>query len=567
MPDFLILFSEADSFLQLHLKTQDKTIDCGQIHLFDPVIKETSLNYWLLHAIRPLLEAFEPNQNIQIKVDIPHIEEKPLLKNGIAIFGKILATTYKLFCELTPLAKSTKDYHRTLFYSVTGSERFDDLYKNCQKNNPDSYCFEELDTGFDYKTRTFSNEPRYMNTKQLLQYIQKHQVQKIVAVNMYLMEYALLKEFVHLPTALKAIGVDYHVIDYDVYDHPADCYLKKACFHNDQTPHFSCMPHYQQPWDGVFNLKNMNYIPIYRGYEEQEFQPLEKDPELLILTHSRLSFIQNNFSQALYVLESFRPQHLMQDLYLWFYSVRHIILNEANYSLPQMLHCNAILDIFYNSCLHLFKCLFINEIKNDFKLKIFGDQGWHQIFPDLYQNKYLTVAEKKELFKKRNQLQILLNQNYSYLESNPVIEDAISRSTPFVCFPAFVKTNNLKAFSHIEYHTGQELKQKIQNINDIFKNQELKSTFSFYKQTMENGALNLENQLQGSKIVLKNNFIQECEAHHKLAQKRVLDNILNNRELLIEQMQHIFSGQKLPFSINESRYYQYDAVQAIISTL
>lgn len=83
-------------------------------------------------------------------------------------------------------------------------------------------------------------------------------------------------------------------------------------------------------------------------------------------------------------------------------------------------------------------------------IEIYGDADWGLLFPKYYQQRYLGSAEKKQLFSKSEYLFLLLNANYTYLESNGVVLDALAENLPFIGLPALVKTKEFEAFSSIE---------------------------------------------------------------------------------------------------------------------
>lgn len=557
---------------QLHLRQDGDRL---MVDLIDPAGLTTSdgvnfrsghLNHEnILHALiaisRPLLYDHLPHPQFSMSCpETLYHDEKigPVIHHFL---GTLDITNQFLLRHLDKKSVA-KNFENRLFYELNQKD-FHDIYDLVKEKDPEKTRYESFEIGFDNLKREYvSGHERFMNADQLVDYVFDKKIGVIISVNMYYLELHL-KVGLHLPAILNFLGVEYIAVDLDLYE---NAYLLKLAFNCNSFRRYSIHEHAQGYWDRSLGMKNVQYIPSsYVKKTNEQFIELHSDFDIVIASNARLKDLYPIFDLLLYLFEDCRDDHLFDDFQMWYFASKYYLLTKTPTSLEEKCYCNYFLYVLYLNGISVLKYEVISQLRTDKKILLYGDSAWGDLFPQYYQNEYLNDYEGR--FKSGRSLNLLVNANYSYLESNPVFQRALSLKTPYLCFPALFKTKELEPLQTNEYSSTKELNQKLNQINELTFRPDAITARATVAEWINTGTFEAVNDLLGRseyRCADPKIFQTKCHEHQSLAASAYEEYIRLNQDKIDRQFKMIFRNQRPEKDLKDLKFFKRDYTQRIL---
>lgn len=519
--------------------------------------------YQLLNTLKPLFEAMLVEvDDFKLYFDEPR---------GGDLFEKIeiiLLNTYQSIQTYHHLRDAAIHHNNLLFYNADDSDRFYQIYEASKQKCVHTVFYESMQTGFNHVTREWEEERRF-SVDELISFILDNKIKRIVAQNMYFLECILNIDHVYLLVLMEFIGVEYVIIDHDVY--PNDQiygHVSKAFFSWDGFTRFSVFPHLQEHWDKAYAIKNIHYIISPQDTGSNQMEPLVDDYGIIVLSNSRVEQTLSNLPAILYLFEQFSDENIFDELQRWYFAIRYLLLNELDLPFYERQLYHDQLYFLYIDCISFIKYEVIHNIETSRRVKLYGDNGWDRLFPQYAQGRFLNSEEKQHILRQRQHLYLLLNANYTYLEANPVVTDAISKNIPFIGLPAMVRTDEFAGFQTIEYYDKTSLNQRIEQANQFCNDLELISSINMYRDVFTESLQTMQSYiLEDIKPRRSNRFERLRRTHEQLVQKEILNYILSNSGRLMDTFETLCMKKVTGFRIKDSKFIDRPYVQVLIKAI
>lgn len=362
------------------------------------------------------------------------------------------------------------------FYVGGGHPSLKRLSDELKKRLPGKVSYEDFDVGWDLNTRQFG-EAKAMSVDQLLERLLHQKVSVLVTLGSFLSDHYFNSKGIHLSSVLARLGIAYVIVDVDLYDYLG--YARRAFHHSLTTPRFTVYPHFHRYWDRVYSNPLNHYIPnLYSPSPAPLPAPLPDDFEIVIASHARVQDLLPAFEIPLSVIARCREENLFDDFQHFYYAFRERALREP--CLQKREQQNSHFYKIYIDGISLLKYEIIEHLPSDRRVLIFGDPLWGKLFPQYFQNRYLSEDELEEKLKDGKSLYLLMNANFSYREGNPVFQRALNVGVPFVCWPPLVHQPTDEAFRGVEYRSISELLKKLERMKEIRATDEITRARSHY---------------------------------------------------------------------------------------
>jgi len=221
------------------------------------------------------------------------------------------------------------------------------------------------------------------------------------------------------------------------------------------------------------------------------------------------------------------------------------------------------MEVWYGAS-QLLKYEVIASVRTDRPVRIYGDQGWRSLFPEYYQNRFLTAAEVADLGRRNDVLYLLLNNNFNYVEASGPVFDCISSDNAFINFPATFKTEELMAFSLVEYDTEPELNRLINHASEIYQEARLQASIRELRNLCvenENAVLDVILSTEGRRY-RPGKFGLQLEAHAAITDKEVQAYISKHANRINAALQR-FCSPSFDFDVKRSRYAERNYFKAL----
>jgi len=533
---------------------------------YDKIIIDSLLYWWMLKAIKPIF--FEmPLEKIDC-VCSKDVYEK--LGGNIDNCNAIIKRTNDAMNRYSHLKNVAKGNSNIIPFNIDGgSYRYKELFEKCCNGGTSGTLYLNMDSGFNEKTRTWEDRDVPLPLSELIDIVVNEGIKKIVSINHYVLERYLYKTGVHLVPLFRYIGIEYVIIDQDLWDDFPHGYLMKSFFTCNSFDRFSCTPAMNEYWDNKYGLKNIHYICVPQDYDENgDIIELKENYGVLVLSNSRFDLVKPRIKSILYLLDHMEDDNVFTQVQLWYWSLRHMVLEILSIDEFERLRYNCFLHRFFYAVTQLLKYEVIESINETRRVEIYGDIGWKSIFPEYYQ-KYLNINEIDELFSERRHLYLLLNYAISYLDASGPIFDAISGNVPFINCPALVKTSAFEGFRHIEYTNKEELNYLIKNIRSAVDNEELKESMRIFMKVLKSNVNELEEKIVNNRNAEADRgmFGKECKEHKVLLDQMAEEYIDRNEPFLRETFRVLLLGEPVQYDASKSRYFNRKYVQRIFESI
>ncbi len=515
--------------------------------------------------LHPIFLEDLPCERIDFVID-ENISEDSATKSVIDKICRTILRTNEILHQISDKRNIAKSFDGLWIYSpwiVT----LDQIKERVSKEIvPERFFCDWFELGFDVNTRQWDiSKNKVHPVNDFLRILEERKINRIVTANTYLAEHYYCYD-IFILSILKYLGVDLTFIDFDL--HELNSYVWKSAFSCKEMSRFTYMRHIEKPWDDILDIKVKGYIPsAFPRIERDALRSLRADYGVAVISNSRIRETIVFLDSISSVMEVCKPENLFDDFQMWYHAMRYLILKSPNLDLflRDSLNTRAY-EIYINGITFLKYEIIENLEKANRPVKLYGDNGWSYIFPDLYQNKLISWDEQKALFNEDRWIYLLMNHHYSYFESNPVFQHALEFQIPYLGFPAVVKTAPLKPLEAAEYFSIADLMTKIEKANEFVHDPEFIKARQY--------CLDINNQVVQA---LCNDFVGEksktgfdvfhkiSEAHDELLEKRVQDYICENGELIRVHFEELLLKRKPVISAEESRFIDRSYMRTLLS--
>lgn len=472
----------------------------------------------------------------------------------------ILTETNKAFHGLPTVA--LKD-NQCFIYNIDHSVVLEELKQSLEEQG--CHCVEEqLVTGFNKVTRQ-RGQAEFFDLPGLVARLQEHRFSKIITLNMYICELWLAHHKIYLPAILQKLGVELISFDMDFFDYLGTHGLMMHRFFNDpKTRRFSVQPHLHREWNQYFQNNNVTYVSAFAAKEKQLPESQQKISQLYLLSHSRRDNIRAILPPILYLIDRADPENLIDDLVLWFFSARRLLVKHPNFDLPTKLTLNDRLMKLFEASMNFLKLVVLDWLEDVVDVHIYGDDGWKDLAPQKFKGSYLKEEGMRALLTEPNAATLLPNQMTSYLEGQPSLERAFSCQSRYVLFPTFVCGENLKGLKRAEFRNQKELLSQIEAGCIAYQDQAYQNAFAHYQKMMTSSYQGVLQEIAG-KAGSSNLYQQEVGAHNKLFDERVETNLANDINAVAQKIDAVLL-LKEDLNPTKSSYFSKNYVKTLLSS-
>jgi len=434
----------------------------------------------------------------------------PYMEKPINYCNSVLMQTNESIKTLEHNHNIAEDNENVLYVNVSEDLRYKSFYDVLKDNKKVDVHYLNMDLGFNRKTRQWEKErPEPISIPDLQKFIIENDIKKIVSVNEYFLNYYMMTYNIHLATLLSYMGVEFIVIDNDPYDLNAEGFYRKVIQHNNKRNHFCNLKCLNYDLDEFYELKNITYNAIPQDYRKKKVKKFKKDYNVIVLTNSRLSNVEKYQGTKNKMLSVLPPETIFEDLINWYMAMRAIILSDERFSETNRFHMNSSLHGFFYTFANWLKYKIIENVETDKPFHVYGDEGFKTICPDLYRGS-LNNDEINELFKGNN-LYLLMNFSYTYLDASGPVYDMMRRGVPWLNITTPIKSRYLKDLSLLEYTNDiDELNYKINNAEELYSDSKLTTALDNYRLTLKSSVDEMgtavSNYLDNNQDILKESF-------------------------------------------------------------
>ncbi len=557
----MISFSVDQAILTLRIVTDGRTYLDYQIDTSK--LNSSMIWYILLCASHGFLYNVLPSNIISIEFsdDI----NDPDLKNIISNLAQLYRGTNEILHNLHATKSKTADYNRTLIYNVDDSPWLKKIFEHKTENVHAPIFYKTFYTGFNTFTRQAGEPSELFTPSDMLAYIHENQICRVISLNMYYLEYMSSRHSVFMLAVFKKLGISYNIIDWDIHGITGDVGIIKAAYNCQSFVRYVAFPGYEAEWDKLMGLSNIAYYPVNLVENRKvDFCRLHDDYKILCVTHSRIkSLIPGKMLEnILAAFEFTRDDNLFYDSQFWFHAMNFYLVRRDDINLVDRLMLRKyLLDIHFDG-MSVLKYEVLEQLSTDREVILYGDEMWGKLFPQYYQNEYLSDDQRTTLLKSRDYLYLQFNSVLSYPESHPVVSYAITSSVPFIGFPAVVKTPELQGFHAVEYSNTSDLNRLIADVNSTFQQPELIGAMNSYVDRMSMCNALFCQALKTNNQQLTANYTNYCREHRAILESKIEDYIRINSDKLDSFLRYL-AGEST-FEINQSRFYKRNYIQNIL---
>jgi len=533
----------------------DGETDNFSFHLGSSDIEPNILDYIHVTFLKPLFDLM-PFKSLELE----STSEQPIVKYCISILRNTNNTINKHIGK-----QGTANLNKNILYlNVDNSERYLnhhasmlDFIKNENRDDVPEIFYENMNTGFNPKTRRWETESISFpfSVDELVERIESNKIKKIVTTNNYYLELVLQRTGVQLMVLCRMLGIEVVTLDNDVYEGIPGGIHKKLFFSDNLSRRFS-FSIFHRYWDEAFESKNIINQSIPQSYQcESDIQLLEDNYKVAVLSHSRLNDVMRSLPKILFLLEHIPVDKNYNELTLWFMATRHLVQQNPNLSMKQKLHFVYQLHTLAYDTSQFLKFIIIDDIKTDRDIVIYGDDGWRKVFPKLYQNKYLSSEEQKDECDQKNTLFLQLNWGISYLEPSGSIVDALRANKAVINYSPIVDISGFQGFSTFEYNNVESLNFLINDYNAAIDQESFITAKNNYFTCVKNSARSINHQLIFDSLLEGGDggFSEQWENTYESILQKITKYASENTELVDLCFKRLYL-QPLDFDVNSSKY-------------
>jgi hypothetical protein len=473
----------------------------GDLHKVKGIVDPDYLFNWLLCELKPSWN-FMPFDTINVHVIKPHFEKH---KKTINMLGMILDRTNNAIEKYDHLSS---DGGGSLFANVSDDIRYMSLYKRLKTIDPNLY-YENLDLGFDRENRQWKQSDPSMTLDEFLNFLAENNIGKVFTINSYWIEKYIEISGVFIVPVLQRMGVKLIAIDNDPPDLRPQGHLHRVAYLDESAPRFSNLSILNEHWDKKYKTC-VTYVGIPMDYKTRPMKEIDENYRVVVLSNSRWDSVQPLKKSIDPLLENL--ENPWTDLTPWYLAMREHVLGKDLCDYNRFIKISLLHQLFFMAAQDI-KFKVVSEIKTDRTVEVYGDVGWKNVCPDIYCGS-LDNQEIEQLFGRENDLFLLFNLSYSYLDASGPVYDMVMRGVPFCNIPPSVISPDLKRLEAIEYSNPKELNRKIKDFRPYYDN--AIESIEFYRQTLDSSVKQIDSLLNGrSKVKADTRFYWHLNDHKK----------------------------------------------------
>lgn len=413
----------------------------------------------------------------------------------------------------------------------------------------------EFSTGWNSMTRTFSEAVDAL-APDLLPWLQSEGVRTVISHNTYLIDQNFQAGYDVLRLCA-ALGIEWITCDFDTYD--GSIHEQLVCKDVPAFRRFTIEPVHASMWLDFVPRTTWWPVPAYLAPQvPRHCRAVQPQSPLVFAANARAAPVCEQLPLLLWVLERCDPAHLYRDMALWYYGLRRIAQRNNTHSpLPAVSAGIGRLYFIYLDLQTLVKYITLDQLAGRYPVQIYGDLQWNDLFPQLYQHRYLSEADYAELFSRDRAIGLLANYNLSYVVNNPVFTRALRLGAPFVCHESLVCTPTFAAFRCHEYASVEALLAMLPQINVQATDPALAAARATYAAMLaEHAAAFAACVAEPAGTMSPDTLLQrEFAAHDALWYPRLDEYVATHAERLCADMAVLFDGASVPGDpIAASRY-------------
>ncbi len=396
---------------------------------------------------------------------------------GVAQF--ITGMMQKTLRCMQSIQRKSIDNKKWLFVNVNDNARYKALADELKQRAADCMIYHNIQDGWDVTARKYTHAGSHTTVDTMLSWIQNDQITDIVSFNSYVCMQYLKKEGVFLPAILKAAHVNVHQFDNDVYDSFELGTLQKRTFHYGHMHRYIVPWVYEKDINHKLDLSPISSAVLPNAYDRpmsaSTFQ-LRKITDVLVFSHSRIQMVKQMLPLIVDVLSMLGEDDVLRRIMLWYLSLKQLVLEQMDiHSSESAVLLSRLYRLFYATC-HFLKYVMIHSIGSA-DVKIYGDDGWQSIFPDQYQNAYLSKAQMSEVLDHPTVMRMIVSQSFHYFDGGP-ISDAISDAGMFISYPTLTYLDELSPLKQMEIDSPMHIDSLLQSLPDIAMQTDFQKAFS-----------------------------------------------------------------------------------------
>lgn len=511
------------------------------------------LFYWVLHKLKPLFFRMP-------------FKKLDLSGNSIEI-DRIITNTNNALITYKQLKDIAEGNRKILFLNVDDAPLYKSLFNELREETADHHVYLNMSSGFNGEALDWGQPSLPITLQSLIDLIVNTRIKKIISINNYMLDWFVNRDYVYLPCLLKHLGVEYSAIDHDGYDANFIGYMTKAAYHCSSFERFSLASFLQEYWDKAFGLKRICYIAppcCSTSGADISIPELKPDYGIIVMSNSRINYVKSLIRQIAFLLDHLRGESVFLEVQLWYMASRRMILRNQEFcEYERMLYTGLVYRLFYG-IVQFLKFEIIESLETQRGIEIYGDSGWGVVFSKYFKNKYLDSREVEELLQENRYLHLILNPAITYLDASIAIYEATKRGTPFINYPALVKTPELQGLRHIEYRNARELNWLVENIRDLVSNHELKESVQTYRNALDENTTEILRRLKGESRHDENLFEKLRRDHNAVLDRMVEEYSVVHEEFIQTAFQALCLGRPVQYDFSKSEYYNRRYVQEIL---
>ncbi|MBF0492349.1 MAG: hypothetical protein HQM15_06165 [Deltaproteobacteria bacterium] len=522
------------------------------------------LSAWLITCLKSTFIHSEPDAGIVFQtiqyIDVPPSIDIEKIWKFVADIVLVTQAQKKKWKNLIAL---DQNFNGHLFINNGDPSQLSRLFEKCQEK---------------FGGRAFFHDMKYLgnqefdcfNIQQLLDFIRKNGVKHLYFRTSIFISHHLKLEKIYLPAVLKWAGINYTVLDCDTHnENLGGGYYTKLFLGIEDSKRFSCLPHLDKPWDDYFKIPVRYHSLNHLEPMQSEMHSLNPDFKAILTSHSRIREVIQHLKPALLLLEYSNSNNLLYDFQFLFHALYYLLHFEFNGGTIQKLELSYNLSKAYYNIVNLMKYELLENINFDGKIELFGDEGWAELFPQYYQNKYIKPLERKELIKTGDYLYLIPAFNYSYYENNPVFGEVLNMNYPYLSFPSIVQDEQTSGFKHLEFSTFEEMNQKIKGIHTILQDHQEEISTS-RKQLKNFNAICTQETEEAIFSEALPNYLTYEDATQKSQQqfeKLLMPYLSENSQRIFECFERFVRKNYDNFKIQESKFAQRNYIKKLLKIM
>lgn len=436
----------------------------------------------------------------------------------------------------------SSSHKQTLIYNLDGHEFLKDVYESAVSNGNTSLLYKEFHNGWCRDQRKWTDKFEALSSEELIELIHEEKLNRIVSVNMYYLTIIALRENIYLLALLRYLGVEFNILEWDLHEINATNGVDKSSFRCDDFVRYDLFPSLQDQWNQFKKIRNVCYFSVNPVPEtEINFLLRSEEYEIICAANSRVEVLNPlRINRVLAAFEFCDPNKLFLDFQFWFHTISYFLATRVQCDYLQKIKIRADLVKLHFDGISLLKYETLEQLDTDRKVTLYGDQGWAKLFPEYFSGEYLQKELLWEKVQKPDYLYLQMNNAFSYLESNAVVGYALSRSTPFIGFPAVVKTEEFKGFEAIEYNSSAELNGLIENINDRVSDERLADSLDSYVEIMSRSKIESYDNIARGYRETDQFYRQWCDRHFKQFEAIAVKYIAQHEQELLQYLNRMY---------------------------